>query len=176
MLYWKDEIDLDYFKFCGEARYKPMREQNPNRKKTSYAILRYLPLTHPLQRLYASEVTVEQMTWHANHQMGEESMCHLSDAEACRYFDQTYLNFAAQPRNVTLGLCTNGFAPIIRNKKAFTKNRVERKVASIRLKEEHIHDWVEESSLAVEVPLSLPDGYGSEHKWTKKSIFWELEY
>ncbi|KAL0342514.1 UNVERIFIED_CONTAM: hypothetical protein Scaly_1914000 [Sesamum calycinum] len=40
MLYWKDEIDLDYFKFCGEARYKPMREQNPNRKKTSYAILR----------------------------------------------------------------------------------------------------------------------------------------
>ncbi|KAL0442149.1 UNVERIFIED_CONTAM: hypothetical protein Sradi_0153800 [Sesamum radiatum] len=62
MLYWKDEIDLDYFKFCGEARYKPMREQNPNRKKTSYAILRYLPLTHPLQRLYASEVTVEQIT------------------------------------------------------------------------------------------------------------------
>ncbi|KAL0325010.1 UNVERIFIED_CONTAM: hypothetical protein Sradi_5070300 [Sesamum radiatum] len=24
--------------------------------------------------------------------------------------------------------------------------------------------------------LSLPDGYGSEHKWTKKNIFWELEY
>ncbi|KAL0318741.1 UNVERIFIED_CONTAM: hypothetical protein Sangu_2030300 [Sesamum angustifolium] len=90
-----------------------MREQNPNRKKTSYAILRYLPLTHPLQRLYASEVTVEQMTWHTNHQMEEESMCYPSNAEAWRYFDQTYLNFAAEPRNVTLGLCTNGLALIM---------------------------------------------------------------
>ncbi|KAL0433561.1 UNVERIFIED_CONTAM: hypothetical protein Slati_2690400 [Sesamum latifolium] len=44
MLYWKDDIDLDYCKFYGEARYKPIREQNLNRKKTPYAILRYLPL------------------------------------------------------------------------------------------------------------------------------------
>ncbi|KAL2243616.1 UNVERIFIED_CONTAM: hypothetical protein Sindi_0479600, partial [Sesamum indicum] len=29
---------------------------------------------------------------------------------------------------------------------------------------------------AVEVSLSLPDGNSSEHKWTKKNIFWELEY
>ncbi|KAL0454599.1 UNVERIFIED_CONTAM: hypothetical protein Slati_0799100 [Sesamum latifolium] len=41
---------------------------------------------------------------------------------------------------------------------------------------EQIRDWVEEFSVAVEAPLLHPDGYGSEHKWTKKSIFWELEY
>ncbi|KAL0453018.1 UNVERIFIED_CONTAM: hypothetical protein Slati_1279900 [Sesamum latifolium] len=40
MLYWKDDIDLDYLKFYGEARYKPSRERSPNRKKTLYAILR----------------------------------------------------------------------------------------------------------------------------------------
>ncbi|KAL0455567.1 UNVERIFIED_CONTAM: hypothetical protein Slati_0895900 [Sesamum latifolium] len=34
MLYWKDDIDLDYCKFCGEVRYKPTRERNPNRTKT----------------------------------------------------------------------------------------------------------------------------------------------
>ncbi|KAL0428080.1 UNVERIFIED_CONTAM: hypothetical protein Slati_2982800 [Sesamum latifolium] len=34
-------------------------EQNPNRKKTPYAILRYLPLTPRLQRLYASQATAE---------------------------------------------------------------------------------------------------------------------
>ncbi|KAL0402233.1 UNVERIFIED_CONTAM: hypothetical protein Slati_4253200 [Sesamum latifolium] len=39
-----------------------------------------------------------------------------------------------------------------------------------------MRDWVEEFSVAVEVPLSHPDGYNSEHKWTKKNIFWELEY
>ncbi|KAL0458233.1 UNVERIFIED_CONTAM: hypothetical protein Slati_0450500 [Sesamum latifolium] len=62
MLYWKDDIDLDYDKFCGEARYQPTRERNPNRKKIPYAILRYLPLTPRLQRLYASQATAEQMT------------------------------------------------------------------------------------------------------------------
>ncbi|KAL0439006.1 UNVERIFIED_CONTAM: hypothetical protein Slati_2383600 [Sesamum latifolium] len=72
MLYWKDDIDLDYCKFCGEARYKPTRECNPNRKKTPYAMLRYLPITPRLQRLYASQVTAEQMTWHANHQTEED--------------------------------------------------------------------------------------------------------
>ncbi|KAL0411281.1 UNVERIFIED_CONTAM: hypothetical protein Slati_3717800 [Sesamum latifolium] len=45
MLYWKDDIHLNYYKFYGEARYKPIRERNPNCKKTPYAILRYLPLT-----------------------------------------------------------------------------------------------------------------------------------
>ncbi|KAL0439471.1 UNVERIFIED_CONTAM: hypothetical protein Slati_2430100 [Sesamum latifolium] len=54
--------------------------------------------------------------------------------------------------------------PYRRNKKAFTKNRVERKVACPRLTGEQIRDWVEEFSPAVEVPLSLPDEYGIEHK------------
>ncbi|KAL0402325.1 UNVERIFIED_CONTAM: hypothetical protein Slati_4262400 [Sesamum latifolium] len=51
MLYWKDDIDLDYCKFCGRARYKPTRVRNPNHKKTPYAVLTYLPITHRLQRL-----------------------------------------------------------------------------------------------------------------------------
>ncbi|KAL0402332.1 UNVERIFIED_CONTAM: hypothetical protein Slati_4263100 [Sesamum latifolium] len=59
MLYWKDDIDLEYCKFCGEARYQTTRERNSNRQKTPYAILRYLPLTLRLQRLYASLVTAE---------------------------------------------------------------------------------------------------------------------
>ncbi|KAL0311625.1 UNVERIFIED_CONTAM: hypothetical protein Scaly_2923700 [Sesamum calycinum] len=51
------------------------------------------------------------MTWHANHQTEEGSIYHPSDAEAWRYFDRTHPNFAAEPRNVRLGLYTDGFAP-----------------------------------------------------------------
>ncbi|KAL0406334.1 UNVERIFIED_CONTAM: hypothetical protein Slati_3947300 [Sesamum latifolium] len=82
MLYWKDNINLEYCKFCGEARYEPTKERNSNRKKTPFAILRYLPLTPRLQRLYASQATAKQITWHANHQTEEGSMCHPSDVEA----------------------------------------------------------------------------------------------
>ncbi|KAL0362432.1 UNVERIFIED_CONTAM: hypothetical protein Scaly_1198400 [Sesamum calycinum] len=82
MLYWKDDIDLYYCNFYGEARYKPTRERNPYCKKTLYGILSHLSLTPCLQRLYVSEATAEQMTCHANHQTEDGSMCHPSDAEA----------------------------------------------------------------------------------------------
>ncbi|KAL0325329.1 UNVERIFIED_CONTAM: hypothetical protein Sradi_5102200 [Sesamum radiatum] len=82
MLYWKDDIDVEYCKFCGDPRYKPTRDRNPRRKKSPYAVLRYLPLTPHLQRLYASPATPEHMTWHVSHVTEEDSMCHLSDAEA----------------------------------------------------------------------------------------------
>ncbi|KAL0316933.1 UNVERIFIED_CONTAM: hypothetical protein Scaly_2869300 [Sesamum calycinum] len=41
---------------------------------------------------------------------------------------------------------------------------------------DQILDRVANISPAVEMLLSLPDGYGSDHKWTKKSICWDLPY
>ncbi|KAK4389917.1 hypothetical protein Sango_2328700 [Sesamum angolense] len=61
-----------------------------------------------------------------------------------------------------------------RNIKAFTKNRVENKVARPRLTGDQILDPVANISPAVEMSLSIPDSYGSNHKWTKKSVFWDL--
>ncbi|KAL0298194.1 UNVERIFIED_CONTAM: hypothetical protein Sangu_3154800 [Sesamum angustifolium] len=86
-----------------ESRYKSTRERNPNYKKTLYVILRYLPLTPRLQKLYDSEATTKQMIWHANHQKEEGSMCHPFDAEAWRHFDWTYPNFTVESSNVRLG-------------------------------------------------------------------------
>ncbi|KAL0307844.1 UNVERIFIED_CONTAM: hypothetical protein Scaly_2967800 [Sesamum calycinum] len=61
--------------------------------------------------------------------------------------------------------------PYRRNKKAFMKNHVENKVARPRLKRDQILDRVANINPAVEMPLSLPNGYVSDHKWMKKSIF-----
>ncbi|KAK4395948.1 hypothetical protein Sango_1749100 [Sesamum angolense] len=107
----KDDVDLEYCKFCGDGRYKPARGRDPHLKKSPYAILRYLPLTPRLQRLYSSRAIAEHMTWYATHQTNEGSMCHLSNAEAWKHFDWMYPDFVEEPRNVQLGLCTDGFAP-----------------------------------------------------------------
>ncbi|KAL0434381.1 UNVERIFIED_CONTAM: hypothetical protein Slati_2772400 [Sesamum latifolium] len=85
MLYWKDDVDLEYCKSFGDPRYKPTRGQDTHRKKSPYVVLRYLPLTPHLQRLHSSRATDEHMTWHATHQMEEGSMCHPSDAEAWKH-------------------------------------------------------------------------------------------
>ncbi|KAL0302400.1 UNVERIFIED_CONTAM: hypothetical protein Scaly_3034500 [Sesamum calycinum] len=66
--------------------------------------------------------------------------------------------------------------PYRRNKRAFMKNHVENKVARLRLTRDQILDQVANISPAVEMPLLLPAGYCSDHKWTKKSIFWDLPY
>ncbi|KAL2252898.1 UNVERIFIED_CONTAM: hypothetical protein Sindi_0084500, partial [Sesamum indicum] len=100
MLYKKDNIDLDYYKFCREATYKSTKEQNPNHKKTSYSIL----------RLYVSEAIAKLITRHANNQTEEGSMCHPSNSDALRHFNRTYPHFAVELRNVRLGLCTDGLA------------------------------------------------------------------
>ncbi|KAL0328155.1 UNVERIFIED_CONTAM: hypothetical protein Scaly_2248100 [Sesamum calycinum] len=62
------------------------------------------------------------------------------------------------------------------NKKTFTKNRVENKVVHPRLTGDQILDWVANINPTVEMSLSLHDGYDSDHKWTKKNIFWDLPY
>ncbi|KAL0439379.1 UNVERIFIED_CONTAM: hypothetical protein Slati_2420900 [Sesamum latifolium] len=62
-------------------------------------------------RLYSSRSTAEHMKWHATHQTEEGSMCHPSDAEAWRHFDQMYPNFVKKLNNVRFGLCIDGFAP-----------------------------------------------------------------
>ncbi|KAL0373977.1 UNVERIFIED_CONTAM: hypothetical protein Sradi_3313400 [Sesamum radiatum] len=66
--------------------------------------------------------------------------------------------------------------PYRRNKKSFTKNHQERNIARPRLTEEEIRVRVEEYSSTIKQPLIHPPGYGTYHKWTKKSIFWDLPY
>ncbi|KAL0300169.1 UNVERIFIED_CONTAM: hypothetical protein Scaly_2567700 [Sesamum calycinum] len=255
-----------------------------------HAFLRYLVLTPRLQKLYSSREITEHRTWPATHQTTEGSMRYPSDAEAWKHFDRMYPDFAEEPRNVRLGLCTDGFAPhsqysrtyscwpviitpydlppgmcmsfeyifvmmvipgpsnpkylidvyleqfieellqlshvVMRMydhatnkafmmraalmwtvndllaygivsrwstagvmgfptvspcapsipKESFMKNRIENKVARPRLTGDQILTRVANISPVVEMLSLLPDVYGSDHKWTKKSIFWDLPY
>lgn len=47
-------------------------------------------------------------------------MSHPSDGEARRHFDETFPSFADEPRNVRLGLCTDGFSPFGKSGKQYS--------------------------------------------------------
>ncbi|KAK4382692.1 hypothetical protein Sango_2847500 [Sesamum angolense] len=66
--------------------------------------------------------------------------------------------------------------PYRRNKKAFTKGRVENNEAPPRSNGEEVWRSVRYFKSAIEDPVSYPPGYGTEHKWTKRSIFWDIPY
>ncbi|KAK4390242.1 hypothetical protein Sango_2087500, partial [Sesamum angolense] len=96
------------------------------------------------------------------------------------YMDDTRAFHLQHDRKACYFDCHSQFLPkhhpYQRNKQTFTKYRVENKVARSRLTGDQLLDRVTNISPAVKMPLSLPDGYGSNHKWTKKNIFLKSPY
>ncbi|WMV07906.1 hypothetical protein MTR67_001291 [Solanum verrucosum] len=107
MLYYKEDVNLESCKFCSHPRYKI----GSTGKKLAIKAMHYLPLIPRLKRLYASNSSAPHMRWHRENRRPPGVMCHPSDGEAWKHFDRTYPDFAAEPRNVRLGLCANGFTP-----------------------------------------------------------------
>lgn len=112
MLFYDNEFGindgaLEECKFCQSPRYS-VRKQ----KRVAVKSMFYLPIIPRLQRMFASMKTASQMTWHhSNGILGV--MRHPSDGEAWKHFDRVHPDFAADPRNVRLGLCSDGFTPYI---------------------------------------------------------------
>nr|GEY85057.1 hypothetical protein [Tanacetum cinerariifolium] len=78
-----------------------------------YAIKKTFKMTElGLQRLYKSNHTSKEMTWHATGKcMVPGKMQHPVDGRAWKNFDIKYSDFVREPRNVRLGLAADGFNP-----------------------------------------------------------------
>ncbi|XP_062081301.1 uncharacterized protein LOC133786101 [Humulus lupulus] len=75
-------------------------------------VLRHFPLIPRLQRLFMSSKTSDFMTWHYKQDRTSDGcMRHPSDSPAWMTFDHNHKDFAADPRNVRLGLASDGMNP-----------------------------------------------------------------
>ncbi|CAI8608684.1 unnamed protein product [Vicia faba] len=63
--------------------------------------------------MFSSMHSSSQMTWHHTNKTSPGNMRHPSDGHAWKHFDEVHPDFAAEPRNVRLGLCSDGFAPYV---------------------------------------------------------------
>nr|GEW73074.1 hypothetical protein [Tanacetum cinerariifolium] len=109
-LFWGDaNKDVHFCSVCNTSRWK---ESNTPGKKVPKKVLRYFLIIPRLQRLYKFSHTVKEITWHAIGKCTEPGkMQHLVDGRAWKDFDTKYSDFAAEPRNVRLGLAADGFNP-----------------------------------------------------------------
>jgi hypothetical protein len=64
--------------------------------------------------------SAEHMTWHHRYIRKEGVIQHPSDADAWKHFNRTHPEFAAEPRNVRLGLCADGFNPFNQMAKSYS--------------------------------------------------------
>ena len=119
VLYWKENANLEACPNCGVSR----RESNESKgqqsthaspkkgKKRATKILRWFPLKPRLKRPFMSPETTNHMKWHANGHMNDGLLRHPIDSKAWKSFDSKYIEFSSEPRNVRLGLATDGFNP-----------------------------------------------------------------
>ncbi|XP_038707274.1 uncharacterized protein LOC120002584 [Tripterygium wilfordii] len=116
MLFWKEKSNNDACSMCGASRWKNAENNLINntlgkKKRTPAKVLRFFPLKPRLKRLYMSSKTSELMKWHANDRIKDGALRHPADSEAWKRFDLQYPEFAKDPRNVRLGLASDGFNP-----------------------------------------------------------------
>ncbi|KAL2492096.1 Uncharacterized protein Adt_27724 [Abeliophyllum distichum] len=108
-LFWKEHEFASRCPECDEPRYKPNAGKG---KKVPQKVLRYFPLKTRLQRLFISRHTAIDMRWHSERRVEVEGVLrHPADGEAWKEFDKLYPEFMRDPRNVRLGLATDGFNP-----------------------------------------------------------------
>ena len=125
MLYWKEDEELDKCKVCGASRWKIDKRNGEdkyrgNGKKLPQKILRYFPLNLRLQRLYMSSKTASSMRWHYDKRKNDDIMRHPADSPTWKSFDEMYQWFASDPRNVKLGLASDGFQPFANSKTLYS--------------------------------------------------------
>lgn len=60
------------------------------------------------------------MRWHGETQKTGGNLEHPVDGEAWKKFDERYLHFAQYPRNVRLGLASDGFNPFRQMSSAYS--------------------------------------------------------
>jgi len=107
VLFRKGYAKHDSCLVCGLSRWK-----DPKRKKIPQKVLRHFPLAPRLKRMFVTKEASEKAQWHKlKRQPREKEMSHPADGEAWKDFDKEYPDFAKDPRNLRLGLATDGFNP-----------------------------------------------------------------
>ncbi|GJZ96521.1 putative transposon, En/Spm-like, transposase-associated domain protein [Tanacetum coccineum] len=118
MLYRKTNSEKTKCDICGTSRYKPSENDSETQsakphtqKKIAAKVLRHFPLKPRLQKLFMSPKIATSMRWHDEGRTKDGCLRHPADSPAWKTFDFKYPDFAKEPRNVRLGLASDGFNP-----------------------------------------------------------------
>ncbi|XP_042950023.1 uncharacterized protein LOC122282129 [Carya illinoinensis] len=108
-LFWKNHANKDECPKCNASRWAL---STTNQQRIPQKVLRYFPLKPRLQRLFMSKKTAQSMRWHVEERVDDPNfMRHPADSTVWKDFDNKHPWFAQDPRNVRLGLASDGFNP-----------------------------------------------------------------
>ncbi|XP_042441186.1 uncharacterized protein LOC122026513 [Zingiber officinale] len=111
-LFWRLDKERIQCKTCNELRWETS-ENDPTgeKRKISRKVLWYFPIKPRLQHLFMSSKTASHMRWHSESRTKDGYMRYPADSPAWQTFDHKHPEFAKDPRNIRLGLASDGFNP-----------------------------------------------------------------
>jgi hypothetical protein len=114
VLFRKEYVEAKYYLKCKSSRFMEVDSGDGQKRQLDIplTILRHLPFILRIQRLYMTEESAKQMTWHKNaKRYNPDKMVHASDGEAWKHFDAIHREKVEEARNVRVALATDGFNP-----------------------------------------------------------------
>ena len=121
ILYRKEYNNLKRCPTCNASRYKFSGEDDDNdmvesdngkkKKKPPAKVIWYLPIIPRFRRLFMNPKDAELLRWHQDSRKKDAKLRHPADGPEWRNINRKFPVFAEEPRNLRLGLCTDGMNP-----------------------------------------------------------------
>ncbi|XP_048596428.1 uncharacterized protein LOC106359135 [Brassica napus] len=96
---------------CKASRWKTNMHTGEKKKGVPQKVLRYFPIIPRLKRLFRSEEMAKNLRWHFSNKSSDGKLRHPVDSVTWDQMNAKYPAFAAEERNLRLGLSTDGFNP-----------------------------------------------------------------
>ncbi|XP_019095592.1 PREDICTED: uncharacterized protein LOC104763200 [Camelina sativa] len=103
--------ELDNCPKCKFSRWKINTRNGELKKGIPQKVLRYFPIIPRLKRMFRSEEMAKDLRWNFTNQSTDGKMRHPVDSVTWDQMNEKYPSFAAEERNIRLGLSTDGFNP-----------------------------------------------------------------
>ena len=110
ILYRNQFKDRDSCPTCGTSRYKPNHEHKTNKKRPAAKVVFYLPIEPRIRRLFLNPRDAALLRWHYDNRKNDGIMRHPADSDDWKKIDMLD-EFGDEPRNLRMGLCTDGMSP-----------------------------------------------------------------
>ena len=107
IIYWNEDAEKIECHVCEEPRYKCG-------KKSPRKVVWYFPLIPRMWRYFTDKKEAKRMRWHADrkHANGTDGVLrHPADGSQWKAVACEYPEFAKEPRNLRLGMSTDGLNP-----------------------------------------------------------------
>nr|XP_018633273.1 uncharacterized protein LOC108948548 [Nicotiana tomentosiformis] len=136
MLFWNENEKTNNCSVCGFSRWNNVRDGLTNRNtKVAAKVLRYFLLKSRLQRIFMCSETAVAMRWHGTERSKDRNIRHHADGEAWKDFDLFHPDLSKDPRNVRLGLLSDGFNP-------FRTMSISHSTWPVMLKNYNLSPWI----------------------------------